>query len=325
MTPSVAVVGAGLAGLACAAALQAAGRHVVVLEKSRGVGGRMSTRRGDGWQADHGAQYFTARDAGFRAEVAAWQAAGAVSEWRPRLHVIGARRRRSPQDETDTQRFVGVPGMTAPARALASGVVLRTRHTVDALHAEGGQWRVHTLEAGVLPERFSHVLLALPAAQALPLLQPHAAALAALAASARMQPCMAMILRFDAPASLPFDAAFVNQGPLRWIARDGSKPAREGAECWILHAEEQWSAAHLETPLPDACALLLRAFSEVGGPAPSAWTAHLWRYASGGAALAEPWAFDAGRGLGLCGDWLAGGRVEGAWLSGRALAQASMA
>jgi renalase len=324
MTPSVAVVGAGLAGLACAAALQAAGCRVIVLEKSRGVGGRMGTRRGDGWQADHGAQYFTARDAGFRSAVAAWQAAGAVAEWRPRLQVIGARRDGSQQEEVDTQRFVGVPGMTAPARALASGLVLHTRHTVAALYPEAGQWRVHTVESGALPERFSHVLMALPAAQALPLLQPHAPAMAELAGSARMQPCVAMMLRFDTPTALPFDAAFVNDGPLRWIARNGSKPGRQGAESWTVHAGEQWSSAHLDTPLPDACALLMRAFAELGGPSPAAWTGHLWRHASGGHDLAERCAFDPRRGLGLCGDWLAGGRVEGAWLSGRALAKASI-
>lgn len=68
----VAVVGAGLAGLACAEALQASGATVTVFDKSRGPSGRMSTRRGDTWQCDHGAQYFTARDAAFRAEVGRW-------------------------------------------------------------------------------------------------------------------------------------------------------------------------------------------------------------------------------------------------------------
>ena len=59
---SVAIIGAGIAGLSCASALQQAGIRVRVFEKSRGVGGRMSTRRGEGWECDHGAQYFTVSD-----------------------------------------------------------------------------------------------------------------------------------------------------------------------------------------------------------------------------------------------------------------------
>ena len=64
----IAIVGAGVAGLACARALADAGLHVQIFEKSRGVSGRMSTRRGELGQCDHGAQYFTARDPAFRAQ-----------------------------------------------------------------------------------------------------------------------------------------------------------------------------------------------------------------------------------------------------------------
>ena len=73
----IAVIGAGLAGLSCARHLQQQGLEVQLFEKSRGAAGRMSTRRGDDWQCDHGAQYFTARDPDFRTEVARWQALGA--------------------------------------------------------------------------------------------------------------------------------------------------------------------------------------------------------------------------------------------------------
>jgi renalase len=317
----VAIIGAGLAGLACAGRLRAAGWDVTVLEKSRGVGGRMSTRRGAGWQADHGAQYFTARDDAFRQQVAAWQAAGLVAEWSPRLRVIGPRQG---AERHETQRYVGVPGMTAPARKLAADIPLASRHTVTALRREASAWHVHTAEAGELPQRYSHVVLAIPAAQAVPLLQAPAPLLARLAASARMQPCLAMMLRFDATVPLPFDAAFVNDGPLRWIARDSSKPGRDGEESWVLHAHEAWSEAQAARPLAAACALLLDAFATLGGARPRDWSGHYWRYASGGLEHPGRCALDAGLGLGLCSDWLAGGRVEGAWLSGRALAEAML-
>ena len=79
--PNIAVIGAGLAGLSCARHLQDAGCRVTVFDKARGPGGRMSTRRGDDWQCDHGAQYFTVRDNRFRDEVARWETAGVAALW----------------------------------------------------------------------------------------------------------------------------------------------------------------------------------------------------------------------------------------------------
>ena len=77
----VAVIGAGLAGLSCASALVHAGMQVQVFEKSRGLAGRMSTRKGDGWQCDHGARYFTARDPAFQSQLAIWLRQGVAAQW----------------------------------------------------------------------------------------------------------------------------------------------------------------------------------------------------------------------------------------------------
>ncbi|WBL64598.1 NAD(P)/FAD-dependent oxidoreductase [Thauera sp. WB-2] len=313
-----AVVGAGIAGLCCARALAAAGVRVTLFDKSRGPGGRMSTRRGEGWACDHGAQYFTARDPAFQAELDRWQAAGAAARWEPRLVVFDADRRR---DSGGAEaRYVGTPRMTAPARLLADGLDLRVQTTVTALQCYEHGWELATAERGVLAEAFDGVLLAVPAPQALPLLQPVLPALAELAGGARMQACWALMLRFETPLALDFDAAFVNCGPLRWIARDTSKPGREGAETWILHASAEWSEAHLEDSPDHVAAALIAAFCELGGGAPLAWAAHRWRYAITASAVDGGCAWHAGAGLGLCGDWLNGGRVEGAWLSGHALA-----
>ena len=326
MTPPLhyAVIGAGIAGLCCARVLADSGVRVSVLDKSRGPSGRMSTRRGEGWACDHGAQYFTARDPLFQAEVARWQAAGVAQAWQPRLVVFDAEGRRS-GDGAAPARHVGTPRMTAPARLLAEGLDLRLQTTVTALQRYDHGWEIATAERGLLAEAFDGVLLAVPAPQALPLLQPLAPALAALAGTARMQGCWALMLRFEAPLALDFDAAFVNCGPLRWIARDTSKPGRSGPETWTLHASAEWSAAHLEDGADAVAAALIAAFRALGGAMPLAWSAHRWRYAITDAATAGGCAWDAAAGLGLCGDWLNGGRVEGAWLSGHALAQRVLA
>lgn len=316
---NLAIVGAGIAGLACATSLQEAGLKVRLFEKSGGASGRMSTRRGDGWQCDHGAQYFTARHPDFRAEVARWQRAGVAVLWSPRLQVLGGESMHDP--ELALERFVGIPVMTAPARLLSGALALTNRATIRQIQSQPDGWHLLSAEDGWLVERFDAVVLAVPAPQAVPLLQPLSAELAELARSAAMGGCWTVMARFATPPELPFDAAFVNHGPLRWIARDTSKPGRTGPETWVLHAGVEWSEANLEQDADTIATSLLKAFGRLGGPPPQAWTVHRWRYAK----VIEPvldkaCSWHAGMGLGLCGDWLNGGKVEGAWLSGRELA-----
>lgn len=328
---NIAVVGAGLAGLSCAQTLLAAGHTVQVFEKSRGPSGRMSTRRADDagrgpWQCDHGAQYFTARDAGFRAEVARWQEAGVAAPWLARLASFDG------QDwtpsATELERFVGTPRMTAPAAWLVQQITrqhgiharVQTQSTVSGLVPVEGGWQLSVAELGLAPGTFDAVLLAVPAPQAVPLLAPVAPQGAALAACARMRGSWAVMLRFDQPVSLPWDGVFVNAGPLRWVARDSSKPGRAGPETWLLHASPEWSEAHIEADALAVTDVLVQAFRALGGPAPVAATAHRWRYADTEPALSHGSWWDAGLRVGLCGDWLAGGKVEGAWLSGQSLA-----
>lgn len=319
MNPAhLAVIGAGIAGLSCAAALQRAGLNVTVFEKSRGAAGRMSTRRGDDWQCDHGAQYFTARHPDFRAEVNRWLQAGAAAVWTPRLQVLGG----GAGHATDpaVERFVGLPRMSAPTRLMAETLALSAQTTIVQVQRRVDGWQLQSSERGWLDQRFDAVLLAVPAPQVVPLLQEVSPQLAALAASANMRGCWALILRFLAPVELSFDAAFVNEGALRWIARDSSKPGRSGPETWLLHASAEWSEGHMELDVDAVAAALLHEFRALGGPAPHARTVHRWRYADTEPVIDQECAWHERDGLGLCGDWLNGGKVEGAWRSGRLLA-----
>lgn len=324
-SPRIAVIGAGISGLACATALAEAGFAVQVFEKSRGVSGRMSTRRSENWQCDHGAQYFTARDPAFRAEVQRWIAAGAAALWEPRMRVYAGP---GPTDWTShassVERFVGTPGMTAPGRLLASGLQLHTEVCITGLQCEGAVWRLQSA-AGDIADPFDGVLLALPAPQAQALLGDVAPALAAQVGSVVMRPAWALMLRFDTPLSLPFDAAFVNAGPLRWVARDSSKPGRGAQDIWLLHGTPAWSAPRLEWPPEQVADALQDAFVALGGSHAAQWQLHRWRYADTERTLGQPCVWDVALGLGLCGDWLQDDKVEGAWHSGRALAERVLA
>ncbi len=315
----MAVIGAGLAGLSCATRLQESGVTVSVFEKSQSPAGRMSTRREEDWQCDHGAQYFTACQPEFVTEVARWKRAGLVELWTPRLHVLGGLS--THHFRTAVERFVGTPCMTTPAAFMADTLAVTTGATIRQLQRRRDGWHVCTAESGWLEACFDAVLLAVPAPQVVPLLQAHAPGLAALAGGARMHGCWALMLRFDASVDLPFDAAFVNSGPLSWIARDNSKPGRGTHETWLLHGSRDWSDTRLEQDAASVGPALLDAFRQLGGLTPPRWSGHRWRYAHTEPPMQKGCAWDCTATLGICGDWLNGGKVEGAWMSGRELAQ----
>lgn len=321
---NIAVIGAGMAGLACSQALQQAGFLVTVFEKSRGPSGRVSTRVGEGWQCDHGAQYFIVSEPAFEAQVQKWRKAGVVAEWQARLYETDGAALQTKQSAKT--RYVGVPKNTSPARHMAEALTVELEQTVDAITFADGQWRVRSKEHGVYPQVFDKVVLAIPAPQAKALLTAHPA-FEALTGGVTMRGCWALMARYAQPLALPFDGLFVNDGPLSWLARDSSKPGRLSVnsavqEVWSIHANAIWSEANLERA-PEAVAQdMLAAFVALGGQAPDAYSIHRWRYADCAHYLQQAYAWDAAQQLGLCGDWLNGGKVQGAWMSGYALALA---
>lgn len=321
--PQVAVVGAGLAGLACAGVLRDAGVSVRVFDKGRAPGGRASTRRADGLTFDHGAQYFTARGPAFRRVVADWRRRGLVAPWEGRLVALaddGVEPVRG-----DERRYVGVPRMSAVARALSVDLDVRSGARVERLAFDGG-WSLELARpAGQPPEAsgpFAHVVISLPAEQARALAPP-GSSLPDAAADVRMLPCLAVMLASSAPLPVDFDGAFVEDSALSWIARDGSKPGRCAPDTWVLHAGPDWSAAHAEDDGASVVSALQDELARVVGvPLPGSVhaEAHLWRYAQADTPLDEGALVDALPGLTWAGDWCAGSRVEGAWTSGVAAA-----
>ena len=304
----VGIVGAGMSGLACAEALVRNGHTVTLLDKGRGAGGRMSVRRIATPQGeasfDHGAQYFTLRDPGFRARAEDWLARGYIAPW--------------PAAGPDA--YVGTPGMNAPVRQMAEGLPVQWAARVTQLTRKGTGWIMH-LETGSVVEADA-VVLALPAEQAAELTASIAPALAARAQATQTLPCWTVMVAFAERLPITLDCWRGDEGaPLGWAARNGSKPARTGPEAWVLQASPGWSLQNLEATQDEVIATLLGAlWDRLGSVAtPIAQSAHRWRYArSGTEGSGALW--DGDLRLGLCGDWLIGPRVEAAWLSGTAQA-----
>lgn len=318
--PTVAVIGAGISGLMCARTLADHGLPVAVLEKSRGVSGRMATRRtDDGLTFDHGAQYFTVRDQRFRRYVDSWIQDGSVQPWPGRI--VSLREGQIQQEKSSTDRYVGCPGMNAIGKHLARGLDIRTQVQVASLRSDNGIWHLFDA-ADTEVAQADLVLVAAPAPQAAVLLEA-VGDLAERAASVPVAACWALMAGFGSSLPIGYDGAFVQDSPLSWIARNHSKPGRdEDSETWVLHASPEWSAAHLERSPDHVRSMLLDGFRRATGVTvePEIARVHLWRYALPTQPLEQRCLFDAHRMIGACGDWCGGPRVEGAFLSGAALA-----
>lgn len=331
----VAVIGAGIAGTACARVLCEHGVDVTIVEKSRGAGGRMSTRRGDAGAFDHGAQYFTARDARFAERVREWTEQGVAARWNARFAEGGKDGLRSIDPEP---RFVATPAMNAVCAHLAAGIPMEASARVVAIAGVCGAWRleVEAPDGGGMRSLgpFDAVLVTAPAPQAAELLGEHAPHLASVARDAVMQPMWALMLasetRLDLPAEFPADHVRVldPDATLAWISRVSSKPGRvqDGRDRWVALASTAWTRAHLELDREAAGSALVAAFQAFcashgcEGVVPVHAVAHRWRFALPARDGAATSMFDAALGLGAAGDWLRGTRVEDAYLSGVALA-----
>ena len=313
----IAVVGAGIAGLACTRELARADVAVTVFEKARGLGGRLATRREGALAFDHGAQYLTARSPAFVRFVEAAIHSGAVSAWKPRIRE-DERQWDAPIDDW----YVGVPGMSAAVRPMARQVEVLTGVGVHELLVGLRGWELVT-DAGAAPRVFDAVAVAVPAPQALTLLAPHGRSFHRIN-EARMAPCWTAMLSFDAPVNAGAEVRRWTAGPLTWAACDSSKPGRpDGPQCWVVHASPAWSREHLEDDAEHVAQALWQAFyTAVGGglPAPVTLRAHRWRHAFVEQPLGSQCVVDDESAVGACGDWCIAPRVEAAFDSGRALA-----
>jgi predicted NAD/FAD-dependent oxidoreductase len=312
----IAVIGAGLSGLTCAHALADEGFEVKVIEKARGPGGRMSTRRADDRHFDHGAQYFTARDPQFSQQVDSWRQRGLVEEWAAKIAVLDHGSVTIKADTTE--RYVGVPGMNAICRHLATGLDVAYRTEVGSLERNEAGWGL-TDAGGADIGLFDTVVVSAPAPQSARLLEGVAPAIAAAASAVEIAPCWAAMVGLARPLETEFDGAFVVDSPLSWVARNTSKPGRPSAESWILHASPEWSQRHLEIEREGAAEMLFEAFNRaLGGPidTPVHLAAHRWRFALPTEPLAQACLVDPDLRVVACGDWCGGPRVEGAYLSG---------
>ncbi|MGQ2967433.1 MAG: NAD(P)/FAD-dependent oxidoreductase [Allorhizobium sp.] len=320
MKTSIAIIGAGIAGITLARAL-APSADVTIFEKSRGLGGRMANRRREGFAFDHGAQYFTARSPAFRSVAEKAIEAGHAGIWPKGVHTL-----RADGLVTDSRppepRYIGLPGMSGFANGLAEGLQILKEATVAALKRTEDRWSLTDSEGQDLG-RFDLVLSTAPAPQTIRLL-PEAFSGREALSRVRMSGCFTLMIGLDEPLDLSFQAARIEDDVLSWIAVEGSKPHRGEKTALTIHSRNDWAEANLERDRDEVKSEMLASLKRLLGLdfSEAAWLdLHRWRYASVEKPADQPFLFDDALGLGACGDWCLGNRVEAAVESATALSE----
>ena len=337
----IAIVGAGIAAITCARTLVQAGHRVTIIEKSHTVGGRMSTRNSAFGTFDHGAQYFTVRDPRFA--LALQTTPKVCKPWSANTvrvldaHGLVAAAGLPSRDP----HWVPAPGMRTLVQQWARPLVenqrveMQTRVTHlerDALNAD--QWQLRTTgpeDSTHVYSGFDAVVLAIPSPQAQALLATckTASPLAKKISKVTVDPCWTLMLAFPnamqpGMSSLgpQWNAARSTHHRVAWLARESSKPGRGSVERWTVQASAAWSKEHLQDDAKRVQGKLIKAFSEITGirAEPAYADTQRWLYAKTAQPLGQSHLWDKASGLGVCGDWCIGHRVEDAFVSGLEMA-----
>lgn len=319
---SIAIIGAGMAGLSAAQVLQQAGHSVQVFDKARGTGGRMATRRTALGNFELATQYFTAQNPNFQTALQSWQAKGWVTQCTPKLYQ--ARQGVLTSWRDGLTHWMGTPQSSSITRGMLGTLPVQFNCRITGIFRNIHHWSMQDAQ-GRNHGPFSHVILAIPAPQAHILLSNTAPQLAERASQVSMEPIWAVAAALKTPLAVEWDGCFVADAPLERVFRSRPKVGHsEASEAWVLQATGSWSQQHLNTPKNEIVDHLLNALSDaIAQPIPPQVEcfAHRWLY--GRATQTREWGLlsDGRIGLYVCGDWCLSGRVEGAWVSGYEAAQ----
>lgn len=309
------VVGAGISGLLCAKELSGLGVSVKILDKGRGVGGRMSTRYMSGARLDHGAQFFTVRDQMFQKYVDHWLSVGVAKEWF----------RHAPCDSNPQgyPRYCGVGGMNEIPKYLAEELDVQCSEQVIAVNYKAGNWQVTTQSETVYHAR--HLILTAPLPQSLALLDTSGLnyaddELEALR-SLKYRRGLTTLAILNEPSGLPEDGFIqLEDSVVTWLA-DNQMKGISDVPCLTIQSTPEFADLHWDSPDSVRGQKMIEAIVDYLKSQVTDYVCHRWGYALSEGRYKQSYFYNPKLNLALAGDGFSGGRVEGAALSGIQLAR----
>jgi predicted NAD/FAD-dependent oxidoreductase len=313
------ILGAGISGLLAGKILSRAGQEVTILEKSRGVGGRMATRRFEAGVFDHGAQFFTVRDSRFRDWVNLWMQEGVARVWSGGFSNAGAL-----PNKTGHPRYRGLTGMTSIAKYLAQGLDIQLQTRVELLSVDDGVWLAQSDDGKEFEG--NHLILTAPVPQSLRLLEAGKVSLPKREKeqlqNLQYHPCIAVLALLDGSSAIPTPGGLrLDHGPIQWLGDNTQKGISPKANAVTLHASADFSDQNFDQVPEMLAEQLIRIAQPWLGSNVLDWQIHKWRYSQATQSYAEHFLEIPGSPpLFFVGDAFGAPRVEGAAISGIAVA-----
>jgi renalase len=291
----VVVIGAGMAGLSCAQQLRQAGYSVAVIEKSRGAGGRVATRRVHDTRADHGARYLEPQGDAVRALIEILVDRDILKLWTDTVWEF----RQEEMFSRPSSCYVAPAGMNAIGKYLAQDLEIWFGRRVQAISTTDNQMWHLSLEVTddnlETPQELiaKAIVVAIPAPQALMFLNAEMGFLPDFLdklRSVEYDPCITVMAGYPATKQQNLSlnsqwktVAFPNHSELAWIGLDSSKRLESPQPVFVIHSSADFAEKYFEaTDLPSVGQQLLDRASEHLIPwlkQPEWLQVHRWRYA----------------------------------------------
>ena len=306
------MVGAGISGSVCAWRLAKNGHEVTLVEKGRGVGGRMATRRMEGARIDHGAQFFTVRDPRMKKLLSLWQDENAVVSWYD--HIPGR------PDIPTGQRYRGSEGMTSPAKVLAKEFKVGTSFFLQRIQRKDNTWTLHEKNDSQRTLEADHLVITIPSVQLLELFQRSDYELdddsMNRLRSIRHTRCLAVLGIMNRSSSLKYPGTLTHPVPeIDWISDNQVKGISQEPSCTI-HASDEYSQKFWDAPDSERVPPLLSVAQEYLQVKITSWSSHRWGFAKPVVTFGSTHWHSQERGITLAGDGFGGERIEKAAMSG---------
>ncbi len=325
----IAIIGAGLAGTYCAHLLSLTNSSIVLLEKSRGTGGRASsTRLTTNASCDLGAPYFQLTSSAWQTEIQKWTLANIISIDSDNLCT-----NQSIIERGKTLCY-GKPTMSSLSRYLLGTIPILTQTRVHHIHKTENGWLLRDEKYRAII-RSKIVVITAPAAQASQLLattccKSHWLVSAQQAANACQAQWSVLIAQQAGDRNcvisdfVGFDPSIISK-----VIHDSGKQDRTHSNHWVIHANLTWSTNNADMEADKVAQILLQELFQTTGLKKinalfSVAKTHRWFFARHPETekQSEPYLWDSAIQLGLAGDWLCQGDVEGALNSAKALSKA---
>jgi len=322
----IAIIGAGLSGITLAENLKDVA-DIVIFEKSRGIGGRITTRFSKPFYFDHGAQYFTAKTAEFQEFLKSPISEGFVKEWNLDCCEIDLKAKKL-QKIVKKSYYVGSPKMNELckyfARKFPENVVIKLKTRVVKISKNFGKWQIFD-ENNNYHDEFDLVISTIPPQQAIEIIPPQFKYFEDIK-NYQMIGCYSLMLALKEKPDIKWNAVSAKNSKINWISFDSSKPNRilgkdeDGNEhyCFLINSNNEWAQKHIEDDqefVENEMILEAQKIMKFSPENVVFSNLHKWRYANIGEQKGDKSLYDEKNKIAVCGDWLIQAKVESAFLS----------